>query len=65
MLAAAIPNKADGSISADSRIVTWKLKRGVTWHDGQPFTADDVIFNWQYATDPRHGRGHGPASSAA
>ena len=23
-----------------------------TWHDGEPFTADDVIFNWQYATDP-------------
>jgi peptide/nickel transport system substrate-binding protein len=22
--------------------VTWKLKKGVTWHDGKPFTADDV-----------------------
>ena len=30
----------------------WKLKRGVTWHDGRPFTADDVVFNWQFATDP-------------
>ena len=32
--------------------VTWKLKRGVQWHDGKPFTADDVVFNWQYASDP-------------
>ena len=22
------------------------------WHDGKPFTADDVVFNWQYAADP-------------
>ena len=28
--------------SPTARSVTWKLKRGVTWHDGQPFTADDV-----------------------
>ena len=32
--------------------VTWKLKQGVQWHDGKPFTADDVVFNWEYAKDP-------------
>jgi peptide/nickel transport system substrate-binding protein len=32
--------------------VVWKLKPGVTWHDGKPFTADDVVFNWEYAKDP-------------
>ena len=32
--------------------MTWKLKQGVKWHDGKPFTADDVVFNWEYATDP-------------
>jgi len=32
--------------------VTWKLKKGVEWHDGRPFTADDVVFNWEYAADP-------------
>src|SRR5690242_3090035 len=32
--------------------VIWKLKQGVQWHDGQPFTADDVVFNWEYASDP-------------
>jgi len=24
----------------------------VQWHDGKPFTADDVVFNWEYASDP-------------
>ncbi len=30
----------------------WRLKRNVVWHDGAPFTADDVIFNWEFALDP-------------
>ncbi len=52
ILAAEIPSSDNGGIAADGRSTTWKLKRGVTWHDGKPFTADDVIFNWRYATDP-------------
>jgi peptide/nickel transport system substrate-binding protein len=32
--------------------VTWHLKKNVQWHDGQPFTADDCVFNWEYARDP-------------
>ncbi|NRF65434.1 peptide ABC transporter substrate-binding protein [Aquincola sp. S2] len=52
VLAAEIPSRANGGLAADGRSVVWKLKKGVTWHDGQPFTADDVLFNWQYATDP-------------
>ena len=51
-LAAEIPSRENGGVSADGKSVTWKLKQGVTWHDGKPFTADDVIFNWQYAKDP-------------
>jgi peptide/nickel transport system substrate-binding protein len=51
-LAAEIPTRANGGLSADGRSVTWKLKRGVTWHDGQPFTADDVVFTAAYAGDP-------------
>ena len=40
------------ALSADGTTVTWKLKRGVKWHDGKPFTADDVVFTWEYAVDP-------------
>jgi len=52
VLAAEIPSRANGGVAADGRSVVWKLKRGVTWHDGTPFTADDVIFNAEYARDP-------------
>lgn len=52
ILAAEIPSLENGGLQADGRAVTWKLKRGVQWHDGQPFTADDVVFNWEYARNP-------------
>ncbi len=52
VLAAEVPSVANGGVSRDGRSVTWKLKRGVTWHDGQPFTADDLVFNWEYGRDP-------------
>ena len=52
VLAAEIPSRTNGGLSADGKSVVWKLKKGVTWHDGEPFTADDVIFNWRYAIDP-------------
>jgi peptide/nickel transport system substrate-binding protein len=52
MLAAEIPEIENGGIAPDGMSVTWKLKQDVRWHDGQPFTADDVVFNWQYASDP-------------
>jgi len=52
VLAAEIPSRANGGVAADGRSVTWKLRTGVTWHDGQPFTTDDVLFNAAYASDP-------------
>ncbi|WP_293802452.1 peptide ABC transporter substrate-binding protein [uncultured Bosea sp.] len=51
-LAASLPNRADGTVSADAREVIWTLKKGVTWHDGKPFTAADVVFTAAYASDP-------------
>ena len=52
VLATSIPGREDGTLAPDGKSVTWRLKEGVTWHDGKPFTADDVVFNWQYASDP-------------
>ena len=42
----------NGGLAKDGTWVIWKLKRGVQWHDGKPFTADDVVFNWEYVADP-------------
>ncbi|MBR0792134.1 peptide ABC transporter substrate-binding protein [Bradyrhizobium manausense] len=50
-LAAEVPTKQNGGIAADGTSVIWKLKQGVKWHDGKPFTADDVVFTWSYAAD--------------
>jgi peptide/nickel transport system substrate-binding protein len=55
ILAEAIPSVENGSLSRDGTAVTWHLKKGVSWHDGKPFTADDVIFTWEYAADPATG----------
>jgi len=52
ILATEVPSLQNGGLSKDGKTVTWKLKKGVQWHDGKPFTADDVVFNWEYAADP-------------
>jgi peptide/nickel transport system substrate-binding protein len=52
ILAAEIPTVQNGGVSKDGKSVTWKLKKGVTWHDGKPFTADDCQFTWEYCADP-------------
>ena len=52
ILAADVPSLDSGGLAKDGTWVVWNLKKGVTWHDGKPFTADDVVFNWQYSADP-------------
>ena len=52
ILAADVPTVDNGGLGRDGMWVTWNLKKGVVWHDGKPFTADDVVFNWEYAADP-------------
>jgi len=52
ILAAEIPTPQNGGVLEGGKVVRWRLKKGVTWHDGKPFTADDVVFTWEYARDP-------------
>ncbi|WP_420593502.1 ABC transporter substrate-binding protein [Deinococcus sp.] len=35
------------TISPDGKVYTFKLRQNVKWSDGQPFTADDVVFTYQ------------------
>jgi peptide/nickel transport system substrate-binding protein len=51
VLAAEVPTKENGGLGADGKTVTYKLKQGVKWADGEPFTADDVLFTYQYVTN--------------
>jgi peptide/nickel transport system substrate-binding protein len=52
ILAAEVPSIGNGTLAKDLTWVTWRLKRGVVWHDGKPVTAEDVVFTWEYAADP-------------
>ena len=54
-LAAEIPTVENGGVAEDFTSITWKLKEGIMWSDGTPFTADDVVFTAEYCTDPATG----------
>ena len=56
ILAADIPSLQNGGVARDGLSVTWTLKRNVSWHDGRPLTADDVVFTWEYVSDPAAAR---------
>jgi peptide/nickel transport system substrate-binding protein len=51
VLAAEVPSMANGGLAADGKTVTYKLRPDVKWADGQPFTADDVAFTFQYVSN--------------
>lgn len=48
-LAVAVPSLENGGISGDGMTYTFKLREGVTFHDGTAFTADDVKYSWDRA----------------
>jgi len=45
--------------SKDGLTYTFKLKKGVRWHDGKPFTARDVAFTFYSVLDPKVTTPHG------
>ena len=51
-LAADIPTEANGGLAEDGTSVIWTLRRDVTWADGEPFTAEDVVFTFEFIRNP-------------
>ncbi|MDO9528248.1 MAG: peptide-binding protein [Syntrophales bacterium] len=41
------------NISEDGMTITFHLRKGVKWHDGYPFTAEDALFTYQITIDPK------------
>lgn len=39
--------------SEDHTVFTMKLRPGLTWHDGTPLTAHDIVFSWRQILDPQ------------
>lgn len=56
VLATEVPTLENGGIvlSEDGAgmTVTYKLREGVRWSDGEPFTSEDVAFTWEAVKDP-------------
>ncbi len=47
-LAEKIPTVENGGISEDMTTITWELREGILWSDGNPLTVEDVIFTHRY-----------------
>jgi peptide/nickel transport system substrate-binding protein len=41
-------------VSEDGKLYTFHLRKDVKWHDGQPFTASDVVFTFTSLADPTY-----------
>ncbi len=58
-LATVVPTMANGGISADGKTITWHLRHGVKWSDGQPFSGDDVVFSVKTILNPNNNEEQG------
>lgn len=58
-LAAELPTVDNGGVAIDedagTMSVTWKMREDIEWSDGEPVTADDVLFTWNAISDPVNG----------
>jgi len=53
VLAEEVPSVANGGISAGGKKITFKLRQGLKWSDGKPFTAADVAFTQEFMVNPK------------
>jgi peptide/nickel transport system substrate-binding protein len=51
-LALEVPTYANGGISKDGLTLTYHLRHGVKWQDGEPFTSHDVVFSTHAIQNP-------------
>ena len=52
ILAAELPSLENETVGEDGLSVTWKLRETLRWSDGEPLTADDVVFTYEFITNP-------------
>ncbi len=52
-LATEVPTLENGGISSDGKLWKIKLKKGIKWHDGAPFSAKDVEFTYKTIVNPK------------
>ncbi len=47
-------------VSADAKQFTFHLRKGMLWHDGQPFTSEDVKFSIELVKNPDSASSYAP-----
>jgi peptide/nickel transport system substrate-binding protein len=59
VLAADLPTEENGAVVVDEDAwtmdVTWTMRDDIVWADGEPITADDVVFTWEKLSDEEGG----------
>ncbi len=53
-LATRVPTLRNGDVARDGLTVTYHLRHGVSWQDGAPFSADDLVYTWHQMLNPRN-----------
>jgi peptide/nickel transport system substrate-binding protein len=56
-IAARIPTLQNGDIARNGRSVTYHLRRGLTWQDGAPLTAGDIVYTYRQIMNPKNDTG--------
>jgi peptide/nickel transport system substrate-binding protein len=54
VLATEVPSVENGGVSEDGKTITYKLRPGVKWADGEPMTCEDVKFSYEYIMKPEN-----------
>lgn len=54
-LAEEVPSTSNGDVAPDGKTLTIRLRPGLRWSDGQPLTADDVVYTIGLLRDPAYG----------
>lgn len=52
-MALEVPTADNGGVSRDGKTYTIKLRKDLTWSDGQPLTANDIVYSFKRMLDPK------------
>jgi peptide/nickel transport system substrate-binding protein len=53
-LVSEVPTVENGRVSEDGTVITYQLKEGLMWSDGESVTSADIRFTWEAITNPNN-----------